>query len=202
MVASRRKGSSIQVFTMRIFLSIELPDNIKKNVANLIEGFKLNLTPIKWVEPKNLHVTLKFLGWVDDKKTDNLFSLVESAVKDNKPFKVSIGGLGAFPTTKRPRILWIGITDGAENLRKIANSLEENLAKEGYREEEREFSAHITIGRIKEKIDVGTLEKSVKEKEDVNLGGFEAKYVSIMKSTLTQKGPIYEEIKKAYFEKI
>ncbi|MFC1559759.1 RNA 2',3'-cyclic phosphodiesterase [Candidatus Margulisiibacteriota bacterium] len=184
---------------MRTFISVEIPDDIKKNIENLIEEFKKNLTPIKWVESRNLHITLKFLGGTDDKKIENLCGLVGSIAKERGSFKVSIGGLGAFPTTKNPRVLWVGISDGAETLIKIAEDLEGRLLKEGYKEEEKEFSAHITIGRIKEKIDIQELEKHIDIKKDVDLGSFDAKYISVMKSTLTQTGPIYEEIKRINF---
>jgi len=181
---------------MRIFISIELPDGIKKNIEKLIGEFKMNLTPIKWVESKNLHVTLKFLGWVDDKKLDNICNLVSTSLKGVGSFDIRIEGMGAFPTTKRPRVLWVGISKGAEVLAKISSSLEDVLSKEGFREEEREFSSHITIGRIKDKIDTEMLERHVNKDENISLGEFKADHISVMKSTLTQKGPIYEELKR------
>lgn len=181
---------------MRTFISIEIPEEIKNNIENVVNDLKLALTPIKWVDKKNLHMTLKFLGWVEDRKIDGLINSVTGLVGGSGSVKLGFQGLGVFPDEKRPRVIWVGLSEGEERLRELADKIEDELAKQGYREEERGFSAHLTIGRVKEKINVEALSSLIKENEKRKFGEFVAKHVSLMKSTLMRSGPVYEEVKQ------
>ena len=179
---------------MRTFVSIEIPDDIKAKIEKLVKKLKLRLTPIRWVEKKNLHVTLKFIGWVKDEKVPALIDHVKQCAKGFKSFDLAFSGMGVFPTPKSPRVVWVGTTTGADNVKQIADCIEDEVAKEGIREEEREFSPHLTVGRIKEKLDVTALNEFIEMNKDVDLGSFRVDHVSMMKSTLRRSGPIYEEI--------
>jgi len=181
---------------MRTFISIEIPEEIKNNIEKLINELKLILTPIKWVDKKNLHITLKFLGWVEDEKMEPIEKCITECAKGFKPFTLSFAGMGAFPDLKHARVIWIGTKDGSGNAKEMADCIERKASKKGFREEEREFSSHLTIGRIKEKIDAGAVSKFVSEHENSEFGSFNVEYVSIMKSTLRRTGPIYEEVKR------
>lgn len=181
---------------MRLFISIELPDEIKDSIEKVIGEMKRKLTPVKWVDKKNLHLTLKFLGWVEDEKVESLTGSIEDACGDFGPIKISLAGLGVFPVGKRPRVIWVGIGQGGDRVKDLADVLEERLSGKGIREEERDFSSHLTIGRIKDEIDIEALAGFIKKNEKADLGGFTAKHVSLMKSTLKRNGPVYEEIKK------
>jgi 2'-5' RNA ligase len=181
---------------VRAFISIEIPDDIKNSIEKAIGELKLILPHIKWVDKKNLHITLKFLGWVEDRKIDNLIDSVTDLAKGFGTIKVGFSGFGVFPDTRHPRVIWVGITEGGDKVKELAEKIEEGLSKEGYREEERGFSPHLTIGRIKEKIDAEALTGFIKENEKASFGGFVAKNVSMMKSTLMRSGPVYEEVKQ------
>lgn len=181
---------------MRLFISIEVPEGIKKKVGVLVEKFRKCLTPIKWVENKNLHVTLKFIGWVEDDKVEKLKSCVTESVKGVGPFEMSLAGIGMFPDKKHPRVIWVGSTKGTEKAKKLADKIERSVAGSGFREEEREFTSHLTIGRIKEKIDTEELSKCVSKAEKSEFGSFMVDHVSLMKSTLRRSGPIYEELEQ------
>jgi 2'-5' RNA ligase len=181
---------------MRIFFSIELPDEIRNNIEKFIGKLKLKLGPMKWVDKKNMHITLKFLGWVEDKKIDALGDTVAKLVKSFGSIKIGLGGFGAFPDLRHPRVIWLGMIEGAGKVKELADKIEDKLSEEGYGEEEREFSPHITIGRVKKKIDAETLSRFAKENEKASFGGFVAKHISLMKSTLRRSGPIYEELKQ------
>jgi len=175
---------------------MEIPEEIKNNIENVIEKMKLALTPVKWVLKKNLHITLKFLGWIDDNKIGELTAATTSCVKDLGSIDVSFSGLGVFPDQKHPRVIWVGIKEGGEKVTSLANCIDTKLAKLGYKTEERGFSPHLAIGRIKERIDVEVLNSLINERADIDLGSFNASYVSIMKSTLRRTGPIYEEMEQ------
>jgi len=181
---------------MRIFISVELPEEIKNNIAKNTAQLREIESGIKWVDVHNLHVTLKFLGWVEDKNLENLVALSEKAIKGNKSFKVKFVGLGSFPEGKSPRVFWIGISEGGENLKQIADKLQE------FRSEEREFSAHLTIGRVKDKKGVDKVKEKMREIENVSFGEILVDQVNIMKSTLTPKGPIYEVYKSIRLDSI
>lgn len=189
---------------MRTFISVELPDEVKKNIAELINELKDAGTGVKWVDPKILHMTLKFLGWVEDRNLDNLIELTAKAVSGKGSFKARFEGLGTFPEGKTPRVVWVGTAEGGDELCKLAKDLEETLSKAGFRKEEREFKSHITIGRVKEKKvprqardnGVDKLKEKIRKIKDAKFGEAVVDRIHIMKSTLTPKGPIYEIFKE------
>jgi 2'-5' RNA ligase len=188
---------------MRTFISVELPDEIKKNITALVNELKNLSAAVKWVEPKNLHITLKFLGWVDEKNLDNLIELAAKAVAESRSFKAKFEGMGTFPEGKKPRVVWVGTAEGGDELCKIAQSLEKTLSKAGFRSEEREFKPHISIGRVKEKAprqiryeEIDKLEDKIKGLQNEKFGETMVDRIHIMKSTLTPTGPIYEKVKE------
>ncbi len=176
---------------MRLFISVELPEEIKKNIEASISGLKKSSSGVKWVEAHNLHITLKFLGSVEDEK--KVISITERSLKEAKSFRVKFSGVGAFPSEKRPRVLWIGVQEGAIGLKKIADDLEDALLNAGFMKEERGFSAHLTIGRVKSEKGVD-LEKMGNLADKV-FGEMEVDHINIMKSTTLDTGPVYEVIK-------
>jgi len=179
---------------MRIFISIELPETIKDNIAGAVNKMRTMLTPVKWVEKKNLHITLKFLGWVEDEKVKGLEDCVAECVKGFGAFELEFSGMGAFPDLKRPRVIWVGTKDGAESSKELADKIDCEISEKGFREEEREYTPHLTVGRIKERIDVAPLMDFIAEHERTDFGKFKVDHVSVMKSTLRRTGPIYDEI--------
>jgi 2'-5' RNA ligase len=179
---------------MRTFIAVELPDEVKKNIIELVNELKEVGSAVKWVDEKNLHITLKFLGWVEDRKVDNVVELATKVAGGTGSFKAKFEGMGTFPSGKSPRVVWVGIGEGGEKLKKLANSLEETLASAGYRSEEREFSSHVTIGRIKESKGVDKLKEKMESIKDPKFGEALVDHIDIMKSTLTPKGPVYETV--------
>jgi len=181
---------------MRLFIAVELTDEVIKNMVEMINELKETGAAVKWVEASNLHVTMKFLGWVEDRKIDNVIELASKAAAGTGGFKIKLEGTGTFPPGKSPRVLWVGITEGGDKLGKIAVSLEENLSRAGYRSEEREFSSHVTIGRIKNNEGVDKLKEKIGRYKDTGFGEAWIDSIAIMKSTLTPRGPVYEKIKE------
>lgn len=161
---------------MRLFVAVDPTEEIRARIGQLIEKLKMPGDGIKWVEEKNLHLTLKFLGEVKDQDLDKVIREVEAAAEGRESFKVTFKGLGKFP-----HVIWIGLKEGEKELKGIA----EKLGTE-------DFSAHLTIGRVKEKKGALNLEE-FKENE---LGEMRAEKIKLIKSTLTPQGPIYEIIKE------
>lgn len=178
---------------MRTFIAVNLPDEIKKKVAETTAGLKKIDSGVKWVEPQNLHLTLKFLGWVEDTR---LPEVVQITGKVSSPsFKLKLAGAGGFPRGKNPRVLWVDIKEGAEELKALANRLEEDFSSAGFRAEEREFSPHLTIGRVKGKRGIDKVMEEMGHLAGVEFGECQVQNLEIMKSTLTRKGPTYEVYK-------
>jgi len=181
---------------MRIFISIELPDEIKKNLDKLMAKLKETEAAVKWVKAENLHLTLKFLGWVEDKQLDNLIKLTKEAVSGFESFKISFENLGTFPSGENPKIIWVGTDKGGQELCKLAKNLEQTLAAAGYSKESREFRSHITIGRVKKKQGADKLKEKIKSLSAPKFGEVLVDRISIMESTLTKSGAIYKKIKE------
>lgn len=178
---------------MRTFIAVNLPDEIKKKVAEVTASLKKIDSGIKWVEPQNLHLTLKFLGWVEDKR---LPEVVEITGKVSSPsFKLKLAGMGSFPEGKSPRVLWVDIIEGAAELKALADHLEEDFSAAGFRAEKREFSPHLTIGRIKDKRGIDQVIEEMQKLAGVSFGECVVSSLEIMKSTLSRKGPTYEVYK-------
>lgn len=175
---------------MRTFLAIELPEQIRRKVDRFIGEEKKNRLPIKWVKFENLHITLKFLGEIDDKKKQEILPALEETGNNKRSFQMNLEGIGCFPHPGNPRVLWIGVKLGHELLIDIAGELEEKLSQYGFKMEKR-FHGHLTIGRIKKfcKVD-DILTKTYKSEV------FPVTAITLFKSALTPQGPIYEALDK------
>ena len=191
---------SVSVIRMRTFIAIELPGQIKDALAAVIGQLKQSGADVKWVQPQNIHLTLKFLGEPDDKKVKQISEILDEVGKNHQAFQIRINSLGAFPNTKSPRVLWVGIDLGDSETKKIAEDLENSICKVGIPKEEREFSSHITIGRTRSPAGKEKLTQAITimgEKIGKENFNFMAGAITLFKSTLTPKGPIYEPLKVA-----
>ena len=189
---------------MRTFIAIELPNEIKDFLGSLQNELKSSGADVKWVEPKNIHLTLKFLGDIDDKQLDKITRIMDEVAGENVKFQVSISSLGGFPKIDYLRVIWVGADKGAEEVAKIAGELEKRIAKLGIPKEDRPFSSHITIGRTRSSLNREKLVESLKDK--IDLGGkkfdFYVTRITLFKSTLSPKGPAYEALKEASLKNI
>lgn len=181
---------------MRTFIAIALPEQIKDTLAALEQELKKTNADVKWVTPENIHLTLKFLGEIDEKKLEKIKLILDETAKDRPGFLLGLSGVGAFPKINSPRVIWAGVSKGEAEVRQIAGELEEKIASVGIAKEKRPFSGHITIGRTRSSLNQ---EKLVKGLE--NLAGFlnqefPVNKITLFKSTLTPLGPNYEILKE------
>ena len=183
---------------MRTFIAIELPTEVKDKLSKIQEQLKKSGADVKWVEPKNIHLTLKFLGEIDDKKLEKIIEIIDGTVKDKNTFHIRISSLGAFPKINYPRVIWIGIDKGDCETKEIAKELEEKIAKIGIPKEGKAFSSHITIGRTRSTLNREKLVQELKTQSANFCGGLEfvVTKITLFKSTLTPGGPIYEALKE------
>lgn len=183
---------------MQTFIAIELPQEIKDSLAQLQTELKSTNADVKWVAPQNIHLTLKFLGGIDDKQLEKIIHIIDDVSKEKDKFQITVSSLGAFPEIDSPRVIWIGIDSGDKQVKEITKELEEKIEKIGIPKEDRPFSSHITIGRTRSSLNRQELVRYLKNKAD--LGGkkldFYVTKITLFKSTLTPKGPIYETLKE------
>jgi 2'-5' RNA ligase len=180
---------------MRTFIAIELPDNIKKEIEQLQAPLRRTEAFVSWVKPSNIHVTLKFLGEVPEDKINEVFVASQKASEGVMKFSMGLKGMGAFPDSRRPRVIWIGTGSGEEELSHLAKRIEEEMEKIGFSREKRKFSAHFTIGRVKSPKNTEKLMELV-ESSDFQTEEIEANEVVVMRSQLHPTGAIYTPLKK------
>ncbi len=183
---------------MRAFIAIELPQEIKDTLGRLQAKLKTAEADVKWVEPKNIHLTLKFLGEIDEQTTEKIKSFLEKIPNAQKQFKINLSSPGAFPSPASPRVIWVGIKQGNAEIKGIAIFLEKQSAEIGLPPENKEFSAHITIGRVRSGKNRGELSKILSDLSQNSLEDqqFTADKITLFKSTLSSNGPIYETVKE------
>lgn len=187
---------------MRAFIAIKLPKEVKAHLGNLQEKLKSARADVKWIAPENMHLTLKFLGEIDNSQLEKIAEILEDTANNKKPFNIRISSIGAFPKLDFPRIIWVGIDKGDKETGEIARELEEKVSLLGIPKEKRAFACHLTIARTRSNLNQSALVKILKDREKDFSGEvpeFAATKITLFKSTLTPKGPIYEELKEANF---
>jgi RNA 2',3'-cyclic 3'-phosphodiesterase len=179
--------------TLRTFAAVEITGSIRARGEELIAALDGTGADVKWVEPHNLHLTLKFLGDVQQREIVAVCRAIAEGTAKVKPFEVALRGAGAFPTAARPRTVWLGVTAGTEAMVELHDRVEAELAELGYREEHRRFQSHLTIGRVHgAAIGIAELGKRIQSHADFLAGRMSVDKVTLFASTLTPDGPIYE----------
>ena len=178
---------------MRTFIAISIPKNIKDKIGIYEEPLKKQKVKISWVKPENIHITLKFLGEVEENKIPEIYEALKKCVSNKNPFEIEVIGTGGFPNLSRPRVIWVGLKKGSEELKILAKSIDNELEKLGFQKEKRGFSPHLTIGRVKS---IYNIDKFVKKMNSIEFKGetFTAEEVSIMKSDLKPTGAVYTNL--------
>lgn len=170
----------------RLFIAIELPDELKQKLGSLEKSFEFSQA--RWVKPENLHLTLKFLGQVKEEKVNSIASALKGLTADFSAFTLQTGEIGAFPSFKRARVIWIDIKSGREEAKKLACLIDDKLSLLGFEKEERDFQPHITLVRLKKPTPLFNLPV-------VNWSfSFLAKEVILFESVLKPTGPVYTPV--------
>ncbi|RKX70865.1 RNA 2',3'-cyclic phosphodiesterase [candidate division WOR-3 bacterium] len=171
---------------MRSFIAIPIPEGVRRSVSSYIHKVRSQLSGVKWVREENLHITLRFLGEIDEKLKEEVEAIIQEKSQPFKPFLCRLEGIGYFPSHRRARVIWIGIEEGGQELIRIFEALEPELNRLGFKRE-KPFHPHLTIGRVKSPrpLDLPRFERE----------SFTANRIVLYKSTLTPEGPIYEPIR-------
>src|SRR4030042_1106219 len=135
--------------SIRSFIAIELEDHVKNELSVLIDTLRMDGQKlVKWVRPAGIHVTLKFLGSIKQSMLQPIQNVVEGVCHNTAVFNLSLSGLGFFPGPRKPRVLWIGMGGDLEELARLQSAIDSGLSRLGFEAGKREFSPHITLGRL------------------------------------------------------
>ncbi|HEV3203129.1 MAG TPA: RNA 2',3'-cyclic phosphodiesterase [Gemmataceae bacterium] len=182
---------------IRTFIGVEIGKTIRERAVALQEILARASTEVKWVEPENLHVTLLFLGEVEDREVARVCKIVADCAQNERAFPMTVATVGCFPNPHRPRIVWIGIGEGAQALCRIHDAMELPLLELGYRREERRYTPHITLGRVKSDRPPDQFSSALAKKAGWQGGDITVTEILIMSSELTPQGPKYTILGRA-----
>jgi 2'-5' RNA ligase len=181
---------------MRLFIAVPIPEQIQVRLSEMVSDLKKSYSTIRWIPHGNLHLTLKFLGEVSEQAVPKIQECMLKVVKETHllPFEIYLAGVGAFPNPIRPRVIWVGIMRGEEELAKLANGLENELESLGFLREERSFKPHLTIGRVREPKMIKGFKEKTSAFEKTSFASFSGSMISLMQSVLNPKGAVYTTV--------
>jgi len=180
---------------IRAFVAIEMPAIVQRKLDEITGKLQSELkgVQVRWVKAANMHLTLKFLGDVSQANLPLLKELLTGEAVEHKPFEISIGEVGAFPTLLRARVLWVGVTAPPELLG-LQQGIENQTIRMGYPREERKFSPHLTLGRVGHSAgseDQRRIGEALKAAQVGLIGTALVNSVNLYKSDLTSGGSVY-----------
>lgn len=181
---------------MRAFIAVNIPVEIKQNLQGEIDRLRVLIRgeSVRWVRSEGVHLTLKFLGEISNNSLGEIHQILEREVEKHPTCKLRIGGFGCFPNRRRPRVLWIGITEDKGTLAQVQSSINEKLVPLGFEKEERPFHPHLTLGRVRRnasKSELTQLQDAVNEFVVGQIGQFEVREIHLIESILKPSGAEY-----------
>ena len=181
----------------RLFIAINLPADLLQRLTQVQQQLQRRLAnyPLRWSRPEGIHLTLKFLGDTNPARIPEITSALHSLAQRHESFELGVGGLGMFPNTRRPSVLWIGVNDSEHHLRRLAADVDKTMARLGWQKEKRPFAAHLTLARVKknagnrERRQLGEVVASLQGY--THLGKLPIHSFQLMRSQLHPAGAIY-----------
>ena len=184
---------------MRVFIAIELPESVRSRIAALVGRLRESGARVSWVRPENMHLTLRFLGEADPEPVERLEHILSDAYKATPAFALQVQGTGAFPNTRKPSVIWVGVGPLEGPLMQVQDAAEAAARAIGLPPEKKAFHAHITLARIRNARAARPLMERFEEERDFDAGEFSVASVSLFSSQLTPKGPIYARLEEYVF---
>lgn len=177
---------------MRLFVAVDVPDELRDAIeTSVVEGLRDRVPGARWTRREGRHLTLAFLGNVDDERVEDIASALGSAASMHAPFDAAFEEIGGFPTLRRPRVLWIGIGAGAEPMSALASSVQDALVPLGFEREDRPFTAHLTLARFPKPRIIESFPEVT-----VQLNRFHVNEIVLFRSQLHPKGARYTALER------
>jgi 2'-5' RNA ligase len=180
--------------SLRTFIAVEISATVRAKAEELIKILRASQADVKWVEPRNLHLTLQFLGDVPESQIAEVVSAVERGAAEVEPFSLEIRGVGAFPNPGKPRTIWLGAKEGSQRMADLHDHVALALADLGFPDEDRRFQSHLTIGRVKSPKNTALLGPLLRDHADFSAGKVPVDRAIIFSSRLERGGPLYEKL--------
>jgi 2'-5' RNA ligase len=179
---------------IRSFIAIDLPQKTRENLAAIQDQLRQSQAGVRWVKPGSIHLTLKFLGNILPEQVDAIAAAVAQLVRDEPPITLCAAGLGAFPSPRKPRVIWVGLGGEVDRLANIQAGLEKALEPLGFAREDRGFRPHLTIGRVKDRRRLQSLIEAMSTLELPEFNSFDGNEIILYKSDLRPTGAIYTKL--------
>ncbi|MEP9410103.1 MAG: RNA 2',3'-cyclic phosphodiesterase [Candidatus Brocadia sp.] len=180
--------------SVRLFVAVEITEEIRKKLAELQDELKRIDADVSWVAPENLHITLKFIGYIDEEKIEAVINIIKDSLTHIRPFDLRYVGVGTLPGGKNPRVIFADVIDTGGVLAKIHERLDNQLMALGVEHDDRKFNAHLTVGRIKTRRNVRKLIENLNSYNGCDFGSEHVTQVVLMRSDLAPEGPIYTKL--------
>jgi len=182
----------------RAFIALKLPVHVIEALGDLQSALKNQGLKLRWVPPANIHLTLKFLGDVSTERLQAVKSVMHEVSGSQTAFTLASKGLGVFPTVKKARVLWSGIHGDVDRLATLQSDLDKSLAGIGFVPDSRNFKGHLTLGRVKGRIDGKTLASAITACGSFASSSWAVERLVLFKSDLKPTGAVYSELFSAY----
>ena len=182
--------------TIRTFIAMQVPDSIKKQISRLLRELKGRDFSAKWTRPENMHLTLKFIGDVRSRDMAPLCQAVADGAAGFRPVFWNARGVGVFPNVRNARVLWTGIAGETGQLAGLHQAIDERLYHLGYERDGRRFTGHLTLGRLKGRVNGHGLVDIMQEYADWTSDAVKTDAVHVIQSDLTPSGPVYTDLAK------
>lgn len=188
--------------TARLFVAIEVPGDVLEVLRDIQEQTRVNLGAaaglVRWTRPEGIHITVQFLGEMPDTQIARIQGALKQAAASAAPFRLEVGGLGAFPNMRRPRVLWLGLSGDTDAALLLGEKVQSSLAALGYKAD-KPFSPHMTLGRIREgtrQEELAPLTRVLSLTDNIitTPASFSVGALSLMQSTLQTGGSVYNRL--------
>lgn len=181
---------------MRCFIALEVPAEVRAAIARAQQALRAAAprADVRWADPATIHLTLKFLGEVPAEQVTDVSAAAAATVATAPPFHLAVGGLGAFPSPSRPRVVWAGITAGGPPLAALAARVEAAMEPLGFAREARPFHGHLTVGRVRSLAGVRPLAQAVEAAGALALGAWTAREIVLFESRLLPTGALHHAL--------
>jgi 2'-5' RNA ligase len=177
---------------LRLFVAFDMPTQLMEALeSGVVEPLRPVVPGARWTRPEGRHLTVKFLGEVADERVRGISRALAHAARGHAPFEAALERIGGFPSLRRPRVLWVGVGEGADAMARVAADVDEGLGGEGFQREARPFAAHLTLARFKVPAPVGQLPEV-----DVPSRPFPVSEVVLFRSELRREGARYTAVER------
>lgn len=180
---------------IRCFVAIEISEQIQSRLTAIQDELRQYIESASWVKPGNIHLTLKFLEEVNHSDIQSIGAVIEQVAQRHPAFSMQIGGIGAFPNLARSRVLWTGITVGAAEIKALAQEINTELGGCGYPADSKQFNPHLTLARLKSRVDLNPLIDTFRQYDQMDGTNMEVDGIALIQSELHPSGAIYTPLK-------